>query len=99
MKHILQACVFKKYILWMKTIHYPELNQIPHGHNRTNGAVYPKSTSYLRYALHFGYSIIISSFIPALILLILITIKTTIFITLLTTLFIVTIYCAHCTVT
>ena len=34
-----------------------EYNKIPLGHNRTNGAVYSK-TSKLRFALHFRYSIV-----------------------------------------
>ena len=46
----------------------------------------PKSTSKLRSALHFSYSIVISASIPALILrAILITIITTVILTLLTT--------------
>ena len=35
-------CVFKKNILWMKTIHYPNKKLFPVGHNHTNGAVYSK---------------------------------------------------------
>ena len=38
-------------------------NKIPLGHNRTNGAVYPKSTSKLRSALHIRYSIVTPHFI------------------------------------
>ena len=44
-----------------------EYNKIPLGHNRTNGAVYSKSTSKLRSALHIRYSIVTPRFIPALI--------------------------------
>ena len=40
-----------------------ECNKIPLGHNRTNGAIYPKSTSKLRSALHIRYSIVIWRFI------------------------------------
>ena len=40
-----------------------EYNKIPLGHNRTNGAVTPKSTSKLRFALHIRYSIVIQRFI------------------------------------
>ena len=41
-----------------------EYNKIPLGHNRTNGAVYSKSISKLRSALHIRYSIVIPRFIP-----------------------------------
>ena len=44
-----------------------EYHKIPLGHNR-NGAVYPKSTSKLRSALHIRYSIVIHVSIPTLIL-------------------------------
>ena len=47
----------------MKTILYPNKNAILLGHNRTNGAVYSK-TSKLRTGLHFRYSIVIPTFIP-----------------------------------
>ena len=41
-----------------------EYNKIPLGHNRTNGAPFtPKSTSKLRSALYFRYSIVIPRFI------------------------------------
>ena len=40
-----------------------EYNKIPLGHNRTNGAFTPKSTSKLRSALHIRYSIVIPRFI------------------------------------
>ena len=40
-----------------------EYDKIPLGHNRTNGAVYSKSTSKLRSALHIKYSIVITPFI------------------------------------
>ena len=41
-----------------------EYNKIPLGHNRTNMAPFtPKSTSKLRSALHFRYSMVISRFI------------------------------------
>ena len=32
----------KKYILWMKTIRYPNTIKIPLGHSRINGTVYSK---------------------------------------------------------
>ena len=75
-----------------------EQNINPLGNNRTNGSVSPKSTSKLRSAQQFRYSIVIQRFIPLanILISILITIITMDFITLLTiiTLFIVTIYCA-----
>ena len=40
-----------------------EYNKIPLGHNRTNGPFTLKSTSNLRSALHFSYSIVIPRFI------------------------------------
>ena len=40
-----------------------EYIKIPIGHNRTNGAFTPKSTSKLRSALPFRYSIVIPPFI------------------------------------
>ena len=42
---------------------------IPLGDNRTQASSTPKSTSKLRSALHFSYSIVILRFIPLLILL------------------------------
>ena len=59
MKHIK-----KIYILWMKTIHYP--NKIL-SHLVTIARMVPfspKSTSKLRSALHFRYSKVIPRFIP-----------------------------------
>ena len=40
-----------------------EYNKIPLGHNRTNGAFTPKSTSKLRSALHIRYSIVMPCFL------------------------------------
>ena len=41
-----------------------ELKKIPLGHNRTMAPFTPKSTSKLRSALHFRYSIVIPRFTP-----------------------------------
>ena len=41
-----------------------EYNKIPFSHNRTDGAVTSKSTSKLRSAMHFRYSIVIPCFVP-----------------------------------
>ena len=51
----------KKMILWMKTIHYP--NKI-RSLSVTMAPLTPISTSYLRSALHFRYSIVIPRCIP-----------------------------------
>ena len=59
--------VFKKNILWMKTIHYP--NKI-RSHLVTIAPMAPftpKLTSKMRSALHFRYSIVIPRVIPELI--------------------------------
>ena len=56
-------CIKKK-ILWMKTIHYPN---IVRSHLVTiipMVPLTPKSTPKLRFALHFRYSIFIPRFIP-----------------------------------
>ena len=63
------SCVFKKNILWVKAIFYP--NKIK-SHMVTIVPIAPftpKSTSKLRSALHFRYSIVIKRFIPTLTLL------------------------------
>ena len=65
----LNAPYLKKYLLWMKTIHY--LNTIK-SYLVTIAPMAPftpKSTSKLISALHFRYSIVIPRFISALILL------------------------------
>ena len=58
-------CVFKKeMILWMKTIHYPN-KMTSHLVTITPMAQFTlESTSKLRSALHFRYSIVIPHFIP-----------------------------------
>ena len=56
------AAYLKKYILWMKTIHYPNTLR---SHLVTIVPLAPftlKSTSKLRSALHFSYSIVIQRF-------------------------------------
>ena len=62
------AYFLKTIILWMKTIHYPNTLR-SHLVTIVPIALFtPKSTSKLRSALHFRYSIVIRRFIPALIL-------------------------------
>ena len=58
-----ECSVFKKIILWMKTIHYPNIIK---SHLVTIVPIAPftpKSTSRLRSALHIRYSIVIRRFI------------------------------------
>ena len=54
-----ECSVFKKNYIIDENDALSEYNKIPLGHNRTNGAVYSKSTSKLRSALHFRYSKVI----------------------------------------
>ena len=54
----------KKIILWMKTVHYP-IKIRSHLVTIVSMAPFtPKSTSKLRSALHYRYSIVIPRFIP-----------------------------------
>ena len=52
----------KKYILWMKTIHYPNTLRSHWVPVVPMAPFTPKSTSKLRSALHFSYSIVIRRF-------------------------------------
>ena len=58
-----ECSVFKKIYIMDENDSLSKYNKIPLGHNRTNGAVYSKSTSKLRSALHVRYSIVIPRFI------------------------------------
>ena len=56
--------IYKKNILWMKTIYYPNKKR-PHLVTIVPMAPFtPKSTSKLRSALHLRYLIVIPRFIP-----------------------------------
>ena len=58
-----QCSVFlKKNYIMDENDSLAEYIKIPLGHNRTNGAVYPKINFKLRSALHFSYSIVIRRF-------------------------------------
>ena len=52
------------YILWMKTIHYPNKIRSRLVTIAVMAPFTPQSTSKLRSALHFRYSIVIPHFIP-----------------------------------
>ena len=55
--------IFEKKYIMDENDSLSEYIKIPLGHNRTNGDVFtPKSTSKLRSALHFSYSIVIRRF-------------------------------------
>ena len=54
--------IFEKNYIMDENDSLSEYIKLPLGHNRINGAVYSKSTSKLRSALHFSYSIVILRF-------------------------------------
>ena len=54
--------IFEKNILWMKSIHYPNTLKFHLVTIVPMAAFTPKSTSKLRFALHFSYSIVIRRF-------------------------------------
>ena len=58
-----ECSVFKKKLLWMKTMHYPNTIRSNLITIVTKAPFTPKSTSKLRSALHIRYSIIIPRFI------------------------------------
>ena len=74
--------IFEKNIFWVKTIHYPNTLKSRLVTIVPMAPFAPKSTSKLRSALHFSYSIVIRRFYSRAIL---ITIITTVFLTLLAT--------------